>query len=114
VDTAPVCRPRACSVRRAPPAVICADKEHGNRLHRHGRLRGAPPAPCRGVRLARQRALEDEFVAGGAIMDVYTTYDAVNQLEFLLYLAAYIVTCMWLWAVRRNARGAEPDCASRA
>ena len=29
------------------------------------------------------RAVEDEFVAGGDIMDVFTTYDAVNQLEFL-------------------------------
>lgn len=26
VDTARVCRPRACSVRRAPPAVLCTDK----------------------------------------------------------------------------------------
>ena len=54
------------------------------------------------------RAVEDEFVAGGDIKDVYTTYDAVNQLEFLLYLAAYIVTCMWLWGVRRNAEAQNP------
>jgi hypothetical protein len=31
------------------------------------------------------RAVEDEFVADGDIMDVFTTYDAVNLLEFLLY-----------------------------
>ena len=50
------------------------------------------------------RAVEDEFVAGGDIMDVFTTYDAVSLLKFLLlFPAAYIVTCMWLWGVRRNA-----------
>jgi hypothetical protein len=60
------------------------------------------------------RAVEDEFVAGGDIMDVYTTHDTVNNLEFLLFLAAYIVTCMWLWGCAPQCRGAEPDRASGA
>ena len=55
------------------------------------------------------RAVEDKFVAGGDIMDVLTTYDAVSALKFLLlFPAAYIVTCMWLWGVRRNAEALNP------
>jgi hypothetical protein len=54
------------------------------------------------------RAVEDELVAGGDIRDVLTTYDVVSLLKFLLYLAAYMVTCMWLWGVRRNAEALNP------
>jgi hypothetical protein len=54
------------------------------------------------------RAVEDKFVAGGDIMDVFTTYDAVSAMKFLLFPAAYIVTCMWLWGVRRNAEALNP------
>ena len=41
-------------------------------------------------------------------MEVFTTYDAVSLLKFLLFPAAYIVTCMWLWGVRRNAEALNP------
>ena len=97
VDTARVCRPCACSVRRAPPAVHAPTESTA--------IASIAMAGC--VVLLQllaavfvwpgNRAVEDEFVAGGDIMDLFTTYDAVNQLEFPLYLAAYIVTCMWLW-----------------
>ena len=75
MDTARVCRPRACSVRRAPPAVLCTDKSMA--------IASVAMAGC--VVLLQllaavfvwsgNRAVEDEFIAGGDIMDVFTTYD---------------------------------------
>jgi hypothetical protein len=46
--------------------------------------------------------------ANRAVENEITTYDVVNQLELWLYLAAYIVTCLWLSDVRRNAEALNP------
>lgn len=114
VDTARVCRPRACSVRRAPPAVLCTDKSMA--------IASVAMAGC--VVLLQllaavfvwsgNRAVEDEFVAGGDIMDVFTTYDAVSALKFLLLLGGVHRHLHVVVGCARQCRGAEPDCASRA
>ncbi len=60
------------------------------------------------------RAVEDEFVAGGDIMDVFTTYDAVSALKFLLLLGGVHRHLHVVVGCAPQCRGAEPDCASRA
>lgn len=48
--------------------------------------------------------------------DVFTRYDGVVMLELPLEVAAYIVTCVWLWRVRANAEAlnaASPHVRSR-
>lgn len=51
-----------------------------------------------------------ESVALTGTTDAYlTAYDAVVLIQLPLFLASYVVTCLWLWRARKNAELLRPE-----
>jgi hypothetical protein len=61
------------------------------------------------VSLPSYNRINDAISEGRDGTDVFTPYDAIAFLQLPLQLAAYVVTCGWLWRVRGNAEALNPD-----
>jgi hypothetical protein len=56
----------------------------------------------------------DAVRAGVPNAEVSTAYDAVSGLRGLVLVAAFVVTCRWLWAARYNAEALSPRPHARS